>query len=325
MLLYFLAVAILGSVVLLLSTDQFVTGAGKIAEEMKVSPVLVGAVILGCGTGLPELALAFHRHRVSWSEILHINKANGVHSIGFFLFVLVLVVILSLPAIFPNRFPKHAPMMVFATVGFAAFLRGSLDRYEGMALIMGFLAGIVWLLSRQQKADEDPFAPLIEDDYIEHGAYIEAPVMTPLQLDTTRVLLGLIGTACGAQLLGVSIGRMVGHFGASELVASVVIATIASVIPHAVVAFQAVKHNDEKLALGNMVGSNLFQSLAIGGLVAIIQPYELGGSFAPKLLGVAAATAVLTYVLLSNEEDMPRSQAIALLASYVALVAFTVL
>lgn len=314
---------LIGTAILVASTDQFVAGAGRIAERLNVSSVLVGAVILGCGTGLPELALAFHRHSVDWSKLLQFGDVGN--GIGFFVFAVFLVILLSLPAVFPDTFQRHSPLILFATVTFAGFLRGSLDRHEGVAMLVGFAIGITWIVIRNPDPPEDPFAPLIRDDYQQHGAYIEAPVMTPLQIEITRVMLGLLGTAVGAQLVAFSIGNIFGQLGASSLVVSAIVAIVATVVPHVVVAVQALKHENERLAIGNMIGSNLFHSLAIGGLVAIIRPYELGGAVGLELAGITLATTLLTYMLLDTEDELSRPQGLALFGGYVGLVAFTVL
>src|SRR5471030_3291602 len=95
----------IGLALLIISTDQFVSGASTVAKDMNVSSVLVGAVILGCGTGLPELALAFYGSHVSpWRQLFHL-KGEGGHGLGLTLFFIVLVVILALPTLLPNRLP----------------------------------------------------------------------------------------------------------------------------------------------------------------------------------------------------------------------------
>lgn len=318
-----LLVALAGIVILVVSTDQFVAGAIRIANSLGVSSVIVGAVVLGCGTALPELALAFHRESIHWRDMLHASggAAGSAITLGF---VLLMVVLLSIPAILPNVIKRHSPLVLFATIAFAVMLRGSLNRHEGIAMIIGFLFGIVWVILSRETNDVDPFAPLIDDDYDKHGAYIEAPVMTPTQLQTTRILIGLFGTAVGAQMLAQSVGGIVIEMGMSTFFKSVVVSLLASVLPHLIVAMQALKRNNAAMAIGNLIGSNLFHSLAIGGLVATIRPYQEGGVFSIALFGIFAATALLTYILLRTEDTLSQKQGIALLVAYIGLVALAV-
>ncbi len=316
--------AILGLVVLVISTDQFVQGASTVATGLRMSSVLVGAVILGCGTGLPELALAFHRAHVNPLRDLLGLEHSGSTNLGLLIFLTVLVIILSIPALLPHVMTRHSPTILACTIMFAALLRGSLDIYEGTAMLAGFVVGIAWIIRNERSDVYDPFAPVIEDSYDSHGVYIEAPVMTPVQVGATRCMLGLVGTAIGTQLLARSAQHILHDLGYGVAVTGLVFIALGSVLPHVVVAVQALKQHHKGLAVGNLIGSNLFQSLAIGGLVAIIRPYQEGGSIGLKSIGIVGATALLTWMLLHTEDELSRKQGAALLAAYVALVALTV-
>lgn len=316
---------IVGLIILVVSTDQFVRSAGRIAEHRHLSPVLIGAVILGCGTGLPELALAFFRDTASWHDLLQVSTAGSGNEIWFYGFIAVMIFLLSMPALMPDVVQRHSPLVVFGTVVFAASLRGSLDRLEGLAMIIGFVLGVGWVVLGSRDVNEDPWAPLIEDDYIQHGAYIEAPVMTPLQVDMTRVMLGLVGTAFGAQMLGVSFAASLHEMGIRSALVNALVAGLASVVPHVVVAIQAIRHHDDSLAIGNMIGSNLFHVLAVGGLVSLVRPVQGEGHIGLTLLGIALITALLTQMLLKTEDDLTRWQGLALMGSYLGLVALTTL
>jgi cation:H+ antiporter len=316
---------VVGLVVLIISTDQFVTGASEIAKDMAVSTVIVGAVILGCGTGLPELALAFYgSHDSPWRQVLQL-EGDGGDGLGFALFFIVLVTILVSPSLFPDRVQRHSPLILIATIAFAAFLRGSLDRFEGTAMIAGFFVGLAWILHKDKRGDDDPFAPIVVDDY--HArAYIEAPVMTPMQVGILRAMCGLLGTAVGAQLLAFSALEMLERSSYhSEVLRNLIFVLLGSLLPHVVVALQALKQKHEGLAVGNLIGSSLFNSLVIGGLVAIIRPYQAGGALGLLTFGVIAATAVLTWMLLSTDRELSRKQSLGLLGAYVGLVLCTVL
>lgn len=314
-----------GLIVLIISTDQFVSGASIVAKDMAVSSVLVGAVILGCGTGLPELALAFYgSHDSPWRQVLQL-EGDGGEGLGFAIFFTVLVVILVLPSLFPDQVKRHSPLILLATVAFASFLRGSLDRYEGAAMLAGFGVGLAWILHKDKTEDDDPFAPLVEDEYAQR-AYIEAPVMTPIQVGILRSMCGLLGTAIGAQLLAFSAIEILKDSSYnSEVLRNIIFLSLGSLLPHVVVALQALKQKHEGLAVGNLIGSSLFNSLVIGGLVAIIRPYQHGGAMNLLTFGVIGATAVLTWMLLSTDREISRKQSIALLGAYIGLVLCTVL
>ena len=313
-----------GTALLIVSTDQFVTGAGRVAAGLRVSSVLVGAVILGCGTALPELALAFQRsHGNPWEQLLGIEQGSG-HT-GLLLMLLLLVVIISVPLLLPAKVQRHSLLVLAAAILFAALLRGSLDRFEGISMLVGFIAGVLVIVRSDPSPEFDPFAPVIEDEYDSHGAYIEAPLMTPLQTEMTRSMIGLVGTAIGSQVLTFAVQGIVKDLGYTSELNGIIIVLLGSLLPHIVVAVQALRQHHEGLAIGNLIGSSLFHSLAIGGFVAVIRPYQFGGGFGLPSLGVMAATGVLTWLLLrTDEEEMSRPQGFGLLFAYVALVLLAV-
>lgn len=318
-----LAMAV-GVVLLVVSTDQFVTGASRVAERLHVSSVLVGAVILGCGTGLPELVLAFDgSHRSPW-RVLFDLEGEGGHGVGLAVFIIVLAVIMTVPALFPERVSRHSPLVLVTTISFAALLRGSIDRFEGFAMLVGFVVGVSWIVRKDRKEDYDPFAPLIEDDYDRHGAYIQAPMMTPVQVEMLRSMCGLFGTALGAQLLSWGAVAVLREHHVSDDIRGVVFVALGSLLPHVVVALQALRQHHEGLAVGNLIGSNLFQSLAIGGLVAIIRPYQSGGALNLASLAIIGSVALLTGILLRTQEELSPKQSLILMGAYVSLVVFTV-
>lgn len=318
-----LLLAIVGVVVLIVSTDLFVTGASRVADGMHASPVLVGSIILGCGTGLPEFALALHSPEGSpWRDVLHFDA--GDHGLGFALLILALVVIMTVPFVFPERINRHSPLVLATTITFAVLLRGSLDRVEAMAMLVGFALGVVWIVHTEKQAHYDPFGAAPRDNYGQTRVFHEPPVMTPVQLALTRSMIGLVGTAAGAQLLARSAYKGLESWGISEAIAGVIFVALGSLLPHLVVAVQAIKQHHEGLAIGNLIGSNFFQSLVIGGVLAIIRPYQAGGELSFAALGAMAATGALTWLLLHTQEELSARQGVYLLGAYVALVLVTV-
>lgn len=319
-----IAALIIGFILLIISTDQFVSGAVVVAKDLKVSSVLVGAVILGCGTGLPELALAFYGSHVSpWRQVLHMDGEGG-HGLGLSLFFIGLAFVFVLPTLMQGRIRRHSPIMLVATIMFSTLLRGSLDQFEGFAMLLGFVIGVGWIFHGEQHND-DPFAPLIEDDFTDKTAYIQEPVMTAMQIGVARSLFGLLGTAVGAQVLAFGAIALLKQYDAPDLARNLVFVSLGSLLPHVVVAIQALRQHNERLAVGNLIGSSLFNSLAIGGLVSIIRPYQSGGHLGLLSIVVMICTATMTWMLLHTEDELSAKQGLILLGSYVGLVISTVL
>lgn len=323
MLLY-LGLGILALAVLVISTDQFVSGAGTVARESRVSPVLVGAVILGCGTGLPELALTFYApHESPFRQLLG-NPDPSTMSVGSTIALLIFVLLFSLPMLFPHRIGRHSPMIMAATIGFSALLRGSLDRLEAFAMIAGFIVGVGMIIHHEINKPVDPFAPLVDDDkYFRYNGYLNTPRMSHSQKALTRCFAGFLGTAVGAEAMAISSTKILEATRASELFRNLVFVGLASLLPHVVVAFQATRRRQWGLAVGNLIGANLFNSLVIGGSLALIRPYQYQNGASLRMFGVMLCTALLTWLLLhTTRDEITRRGAIGMFFAYSFLVIF---
>lgn len=322
-----IALIVVAAIVLVISTDQFVSGASTVASSMNASPVLIGAVILGCGTGLPELAITFYgSHESPFQQIFHTSNSGGTSGIALTIALLVLVAFLVAPALFPDRFERHSPMIMAATIGFSALLRGSLDRAEAFAMVAGFILGVGWIVQSEKAEAYDPFSPIIEDKYQESGGFLDGPVMSHTQVGALRTFIGLIGTALGAQLMAYAANQILTQSHATSLMRNLVFIGIASLLPHVVVAVQALRQHHEGLAVGNLIGSNLFNSLVLGGMMAMIRPYQVTAGFSFFFLGIAFSTCVLTWMLLhTTDDEVSRWQGLGTLGAYASLVLFAVL
>ena len=245
-----------GLVLLTFAADQFVLGGARLAASLNMSPIVIGAVVLGFGTSAPELlvsGIASSRGELALGvgNVVGSNIANLSLVLGF----AALISPLPLPA---KAIGREAPL-AFASAGlFAIFAQGGLSRVEGIIMLLVLVAAIGWLLMSSE-ADVD-----IDEEFLEQE--------TTTSYEIGRTLVGLVGTVAGAQLLVEGATWIADDLGLSGGFVGLTMVAIGTSLPELVTAVAAARRNETELIVGNLLGSNLFNSLAVGGAISVIGP-----------------------------------------------------
>jgi len=298
-----------GLLVLFRAADAFVLGASRVSRMLKLSPVVVGAIVLGFGTSAPELlvsalAAAQGSPEIAYGNIVGSNVANVTLVAGLAALVAGRIAIAS------ATIRREAPLAALAVIGLAAVLQGSLSRWVGLALLVAFVAAMAWIVLGAAR-----------DGAITDEAVEEVP--TTGRREAVRTLAGLLGTALGAQLVVRGATGVADALNLDEGFVGLTIVAVGTSLPEVVTAVQAARLGQSHLAVGNLFGSNLFNSLAIGGTVALIAPGPLESG---AVVGLGAVTMVVAglvaWLLLGTGRALVRWEAAVLLAAYLALLPF---
>lgn len=295
-----------GFVLLIVASGRFVTGAAAVAFRLRLSPVVVGAVVVGFGTSAPEL-LASTLAAVQGARDVAVGNVVGSNMANLTL-VLGVVALVASPRIASRVLLREAPVMVAALLLLAATL-GALSRGGGLLLLVAFTLAMTVLL-RSTRVDEDPLA---EETDRRHGPAGRRswPALGLLTVG------GLLGTVLGAQLL-VSGARVVADAaGLAEGFVGFTLVALGTSLPEVVTGVQAARRGEPDLAVGNVLGSNLFNSLAIAGVVALVSP----GPVDAGLLAAAWVTVVVglaVWLLMATARRVVRWEGAALVAGYLA-------
>lgn len=272
---------IAGFVVLAWSADRLVSGASALALHLGLTPLLVGLFIIGFGTSIPEL-LVSALAALDGEPALALGNAIGsnIANVG-------LILGLTL-AVFPLT-RQHAGQGVTVTLlGLATVVTLLLiaDRYlgriEGIALLACLFGSFAWMLYSSRRGD----SPV--------GVEPEAPAMSRLR--SAAVIAGaLLLLLASARALVWAAVLLAERAGISELVIGLSIVAVGTSLPELATAIAAARRRELGLLYGNLIGSNLFNLLAVLGLAAIISPFAL----APEvLLRDGALMALLTIPLI---------------------------
>ncbi len=263
MLLALLAVVI-GFAILIWSADRFVVGASALAANLGVSPLVIGLTIVGIGTSAPEMMVS-GLAAAQGNPGLGVGNAIGsnIANMGLILGITALVRAMDIGS---RTLRRELPLMIGATLLAVALVAwdSHLGRWDGGMLFLGMAAFLWWLLwTAQHLPTTDPLQ-----------AEICAELPPPL---TTRA--ALFWLVIGLALLLLSSRSLVwgaveiAHFlGVSDLIIGLTIVAIGTSLPELATCIAATRKNEADLAIGNIIGSNLFNLLAVLALTAVIAP-----------------------------------------------------
>ncbi len=306
MLLAVLAV-IVGLGLLTFAADQFVLGGARLATNLSMSPVVIGAVVLGFGTSAPELLVSGIAAQggdlaLGVGNIVGSNAANLSLVLGF----AAVISPLPLPA---STISREAPLAFGAALMFTVLVQGGLSRIEGVAMVLALTAAIGWLLMSNDPDAEDD----IDEEFLDNS--------TKTSYEVGRTLIGLVGTILGAQALVWGATFIAEEAGLSSGFIGLTMVAIGTSLPELVTAAAAARRNETELIVGNLLGSNVFNSLAVGGAIALIGPGAVNDN-GVSVTGVALmmAISVVALLFMYTKRLVVRWEAVVLLAMYAATV-----
>lgn len=301
---------VVGIVLLTFSADHFVEGAVSVADVFKISPVVVGALVIGFGTSLPEM-LVSGVAAVQGDADLGVGNVVGsnVANLTLVLGIAAIIAVISIDSITSRR---ELPLCVGSVLLFAVLVQGGFRRWEGVVLLVALVATLAWLLRNAH--DHDAESP-VQDHEQEQGAMASG----------LRTVLGLAGTVGGAWLLvegGTSLADEVGLTGGFVGLTLVAIGTS---LPEMVTAVVAARKGETDLIIGNLLGSNIFNSLAVGAVLGLLGPGPLEDN---TLAGLATiimiAVVLIAAIFLYTGGRVVRWQAATLLLIYLGTMPFTI-
>lgn len=302
---------IAGLVLLTVSADQFVLGAARVAVALRLSAVVIGAVVIGFGTSAPEmvvsgLAAADGSLDIAVGNIIGSNIANLALVLGVASMVTPILV-------GSTTIRREAPLALGAVLVFAGLVQGGLTRIEGGVLgllLVGALGYII--VAARQEADDELTAEVeeyLDDDGLHPGR------------EWTRTGLGLAGTLVSAQLLVYCATQLAATVGLKEGFVGVTIVAIGTSLPELATSLQAVRKDETDLIIGNLLGSNIFNALAVGAVAALVGPGPVGDTTLTSIgVLLMVAVAIGTTIAMMTARRVVRWEGAVLLTTYIAVM-----
>ena len=307
---------ILGGLVLLAAGGEFlVRGAVGLAQILRISPLLAGLTIVGFGTSTPELATSIQAAMagspgIALGNVIGSNIANILLILGASAVLLPLVVQ-------PAAFKRDAIALAGSTaLCVVAVLMGTIGALTGVVLLAALVAYIVWAYRSEKEAGDAE----AERHVTEAGD--AAPQTHNGWILGLMVVAGLAGAIFGAKLLVEGAVELASAAGISEAVIGLTIVAVGTSLPELVACMVAVRKNHPEVALGNVVGSNIYNVLGILGATAIIHPLQVPAEIARLDIWVLVAVTALLLVQLRSGWKISRSEGALLLVLYAGYTAF---
>tara|TARA_B100000902_G_scaffold43356_1_gene51066 strand:+ start:1443 stop:2393 length:951 start_codon:yes stop_codon:yes gene_type:complete len=299
---------LLGLTGLVFSADQFVKGSASVAKIYRIPPVLIGAVLLGFGTSLPEslvsvTAAATGDLDIAAGNIIGSNVANLGLVMAFAVMISKIGMKVSREAFF-----QEGIMTLCATVALAIVLmNGSIRREEGALLLIGGFA-VLWRILHNSGGRETSF---------------ESVKGFRKSTEILRVTAGLSGTVVGAFFTVRGAAGLAESWGLTGGFVGFLLIAIGTSLPELVTTAACARRGEMELIIGNLFGSNIFNCLLVGGLMGVVGPGEIS---APNITGSGLIFMLLVTVTLlgltAKEREIPKSGGALLLAIYLVAAIF---
>lgn len=301
----FIAIALLivGFVMLTKGADWFVDGSSALAFRLGIPQLVIGLTIVAMGTSAPEAAVSI-TSALKGNEGITVGNVVGSNIMNILLILGIASVIVPL-AVQKSTRMIEIPYMIAITVlfGVLGYTGEMVTRVEGGILWITFLIYLGYLLWMAKKGKEDN-----EPD--------EKQKSLPVQL--LMILTGLICIVLGSDFVVDGATEIAKVIGISERIIGLTIVAFGTSLPELVTSIAAARRGNADIAIGNIVGSNVFNILFVAGTSALISPIVFESKFVLDT-AVATATAVLLLVCVCNKEGkLKRSGGIIMLAAYAA-------
>ncbi len=308
---------IVGTGLLLWGAEILVRGSRSIALSFGISTLIVGLTVVAFGTSAPELFVSVAAAIEGTADVA---VGNIVGSNTFNILVIIGLAGLFSPINVPRSITRREmPFMLIAMGLFVAFsANGIIERWEGALLTLGLL-GYLFLNYVEVTKSEGKVIELLEESDIA----IEG--VDSIGKSLLFIVGGLIGLIIGAELIVSSAVWVARQVGVSELVIGVTLVAVGTSLPELATTIIAAKKGEPDLAVGNAVGSNIFNVLCVIGLTAAIQPLNVAGKALSFDMPYMFFSCLLLLPIVFYTRRVGRGVATLMLLGYCAYVVMTVL
>lgn len=279
---------LIGLAILVWSADVFIDGATVLAKKFNVPSFLIGVLILGVGTSMPEMVVSVLA-ALEGSPDLALGNAYGSNIINIAL-VLGATVIISPIIIRKGIIKRDLPLLILVTALAAWQLRdGVLSLADGISLliILVIVLGIQIVLSLREGNHEH------ENDSIEDIDNTE----TSLGRGLGSLFIGLLVLVLSSRAIVWGAIELATLWGVSELIIGLTIVAVGTSLPELVSSLSAARKGEHDMALGNIIGSNIFNTLGVVGLAAIITPITANPVILSRDVLVMGAITLLLFIM----------------------------
>lgn len=317
MLVPFLAV-LFGLALLVWSADRFVDGSASAARHFGMPPLLIGMVIVGFGTSAPEMlvsALAAMQNNPG----IALGNAYGSNITNIAL-ILGITALISPIAVHSQVLRKELPMLTAVTLLAAWQIGdGALTRLDALVLLGVFAAVMAWTIVQGMRKKADALGQEME-------AELSGQTM-PMKRALLWVGVGLLLLIASSRILVWGAVEIAQGFGVSDLIIGLTIVAVGTSLPELASSVIAARKGEHDIALGNILGSNLFNTLAVVGIAGVIRPMSVAPEVLSRDMLVMGALTLALFIIgfgFRGPGRINRIEGALLLACYVGYTAYLI-
>jgi cation:H+ antiporter len=307
-----------GLLLLIWGADRFVHGAAATARNLGIPPLLIGLTIVALATSAPEILVSLVA-ALRGEPDLAIGNAIGsnIANVGLVLGVVAVLRPIELKSATLRR--EMPALLAVTLLTVSLFLDSFLGRVDGLVLLAGLVIVMIWLARLgMRSASSDPLQAEFD---------AEIPKHMSMRTAIFWLLVGIATLLVGAELMVDGAIDIAKALGVSEVVIGITLVALATSLPELAVSAVAAFRGEYGLAIGNIVGSNIFNLLAVIGVAAVIQPAALPPSVLSLHIFVMVAFTLVLFAMTYEYEgrgQITRFEGFALITAYLAYQAYVV-
>lgn len=307
-----------GFAALIVGGNLLVQGAVAIAQRFGISPMIIGLTLVGFGTSIPELVTSLQA-AFAGSPGIAVGNVIGSNIANILLILGVAALLRPMP-IQPAAFWRDGPVLLSVTLLCVAMvLYGEITRLFALVLLTGLVVYTTGtILSERRKPTE------ATDLYASGAALLVDSPRLPALRDATILLAGMGITILGARVLVTGAISLATAFQVSDALIGVTIVAIGTSLPELITSVVAARRGQSDVALGNVIGSNIFNILAILGASAVLRPLSVPAQFIALDIWVMTGATLLLLAFARTGWRIGRREGALLLTGYAGYTAFLV-
>ena len=310
----YLAAIIAGFAILVWSADKFVEGAASTAKHLGMPSLLIGILIVGFGTSAPEMVVSAIA-AMEGNPALALGNALGSNIVNIAL-ILGITAIVAPITVNSKIVKKEIPLLLLIVLASGyLLLDNTLTLGEGIVLISGFFTLIAWSIVSAFRGRGDTLEAEMDSELIEHEMSLKAGIIW--------LIIGLVLLIASSRLLVWGAVGVAHEFGVSDLIIGLTIVALGTSLPELAASVIAARKGEHDIAIGNVVGSNMFNILAVIGIATIIAPMngipvEVLNRDWIVMFVLTIALLVMSYGFRNKEGKITRFEGMILVVCYIA-------
>lgn len=313
-------ILVIGFVLLIKGADFFVEGSSAVAKRLRIPSMIIGMTIVAMGTSLPECAVSV---TASLTGNNSLAISNAVGSNIFNLLVVCGVCSLFVPlAVQKSTLQKEFPLSIFCAglLLLLGYLGMTLGHIDGIILLVIFAFYLLWMIQSVKKArNQTPSNTTLSDEEIEQVAsHIN---LLPAWKCLLFILGGMIAIKYGGDFVVNGASTIASGLGLSQTLIGLTIIAMGTSLPELVTSIVAAKKDEVDMAVGNVIGSNIFNILLVLGVAATISPV---GFAVENMIDIAflIIVSIITLIFAWTSKEINRKEGIAMLLIYAAYMVY---